>query len=103
MTRAQETTLGVLSVDACRAWLIILFAGSQAYQSWSQQPLGPTLGYPTQLELPATWTASPAASQPTLTATSPPTLTLETETPPSPFLACNNLPTMTILGIGTDI
>ena len=103
MTRAQKTTLGVLSIVACSAWLIILFLGSQVYQSWSQQPLGPTLGYPTQLELPATWTASPAASQPTLTATFPPTLTLETETPSSPFLACNNLPTMTILGIGTDL
>ncbi len=103
MTRAQKTTLGVLSVVACSAWLIILFVGSQAYQSWSHQPLGPTLGYPTQLEVPATWTASPAASQPTLTATFPPTLTLETETPSSPFLECNNLPTMTILGIGTDI
>jgi LCP family protein required for cell wall assembly len=103
MTRAQKTTLGVLSIVACSVWLIILFTGSQAYQSWSQQPLGPTLGYPTQLELPATWTASPVAAQPTPTATSVPTLTLETETPSSPFLACNNLPTMTILGIGTDV
>lgn len=103
MTRAQKTTLGVLSVVACSSWLIIFFAGSQAYQSWSQQPLGPTLGYPTQLQLPATWTASPVGAQPTLTATIAPTLTLETETPSSPFLACNNLPTMTILGIGTDI
>lgn len=103
MTRAQKTTLGVLSVVACSVWLIMLFAGSQAYQSWSQQPLGPTLGYPTQLQLPATWTASPVVAQPTLTATIAPTLTLETETPSSPFLACNNLPTMTILGIGTDI
>lgn len=103
MTRAQKTTLGVLSVVACSIWLIILFAGSQAYQSWSQQPLGPTLGYPTQLQLPATWTASPIATQPTGTATSVPFQTLETETPSSPFLACNNLPTMTILGIGTDV
>ena len=103
MTRAQKTTLGVLSVVACSVWLIILFAGSQAYGSWSQQPLGPTLGYPAELQLPATWTASPAAAQPTFTATFPPTLTLETETPSSPFLACNNLPTMTILGIGTDV
>jgi LCP family protein required for cell wall assembly len=30
-------------------------------------------------------------------------LTLETETPASPFLACNDLPTMTVLAIGTDI
>jgi LCP family protein required for cell wall assembly len=103
MTRAQKTSLGVLSVVACSVWLIFLLAGSQAYQSWSQQPLGPTLGYPTHLQLPATWTASPAATQPTHTATSAPTLTLETETPSSPFLACNNLPTMTILGIGTDV
>lgn len=103
MTRAQKTTLGVLSIVACSIWLLILFAGSQAYQSWSQQPLGPTLGYPTQLQLPATWTASPVAAQPTETATLPPTITLETETPSSPFLACNNLPTMTILGIGTDV
>ena len=103
MTRAQKTTLGVLSVVACSVWLTILFTGSQAYQSWSQQPLGPTLGYPTQLQLPATWTASPVVAPPTLTATIAPTLTLETETPSSPFLACNHLPTMTILGIGTDI
>lgn len=103
MTRAQKITLGVLFVVACSVWLIIFFAGSQAYQSWSQQPLGPTLGYPTQLQLPATWTASPVATQPTLTATIAPTLTLETETPSSPFLACNDLPAMTILGIGTDV
>lgn len=103
MTRTQKTTLGVLSVVACSIWLIILFGGSQAYRSWSQQSLGPTLGYPTQLGLPATWTASPVAAQSTQTATSVSTLTLETETPSSPFLACHNLPTMTILGIGTDV
>ncbi|HKG55419.1 MAG TPA: hypothetical protein VKB04_14245, partial [Anaerolineales bacterium] len=33
-----------------------------------------------------------------------PTLTLETPTPISPFLACNvDLPSMTILAIGTDV
>ena len=75
-------------------------------QSWSAQPLGPTLGYPTPLGLPATWTASPAASQLTAmqTTTLAPTLAVETLTPVSPFLACNNdLPTMTVLAIGTDV
>jgi LCP family protein required for cell wall assembly len=103
MTRAQKTTLGVLSVVACSIWLALLTIGSQTYQSWSGQPLGPTLGYPTQLQLPATWTASPAVVQPTPPATLPPTLLPETATPASPFLACNNLPTMTVLAIGTDV
>jgi LCP family protein required for cell wall assembly len=73
------------------------------YQGWSQQPLGPTLSYPTQLQLPATWTASPAATQPMATASSLPASALATETPASPFLACSNLPGMTILAIGTDV
>lgn len=105
MTRTQRITLGVLSVIACGVWLLILYAGSQVYQTWSQQPLGPTLAYPTQLGLPATWTASPWALQTELPATMTivPTLALATETPSSPFLACNDLPTMTVLGIGTDI
>jgi LCP family protein required for cell wall assembly len=103
MTRAQKVTLGVLSVIACSVLLVVLSIASKTYQAWSQQPLGPTLAYPTQLQLPATWTASPAAviAQPTLTPA--PTLTLETETPGSPFLACNDLPTMTVLAIGTDV
>ena len=105
MTRAQKITLGVLAAIACGVWLGILSTTSYAYRSWSRQPLGPTLAYPTQLQLPATWTASPAAapgvSQPT--ATIVPTLSLETETPVSPFLTCNDLPAMTILAIGTDV
>ena len=96
-------TLGVLSVIACGIWLLILYAGSQVYKTWSQQPLGPTLGYPTELQLPATWTASPVSDPPTSTPTNVPTLASETETPSSPFLACNDLSTMTILTIGTDV
>jgi LCP family protein required for cell wall assembly len=103
MTRAQRTILGVLSTIVCGIWLLILYAGSQVYQTWSQQPLGPTLGYPTELQLPATWTASPAPEQTATTTTLTPTLTLETETPSSPFLACSHLPTMTVLAIGTDV
>jgi LCP family protein required for cell wall assembly len=103
MTRVQKIALGALSVIACGIWLALLYIASQAVQSWSGQPLGPTLGYPTPWQLPATWTASPAASQPTAIPTLAPTLTFETETPASPFLACNDLPTMTILAIGTDV
>jgi len=103
VTSAQKTTLGVLSTIACIVLLVILYIASQVYQDWSRLPLGPTLAYPTQLQLPATWTASAAPIQPTLPATLAPTLTRGTDTPASPFLACNNLPTMTILAIGTDV
>ena len=103
MTRAQKATLGVLSIVGCGIWLALLYIASQTYQTWSGQPLGPTLGYPTELLLPATWTASPVAAQPTTPATLVATLPVETETPASPFLACSDLPTMTILAIGTDV
>ena len=103
MTRAQKITLGVLSALTCSVLLVVLYIVSQAYQSWSGQPLGPTLAYSTQLQLPATWTASPAAAQPTATAILAPTFAFETETPSSLFMGCNDLPTMTILAIGTDV
>ena len=103
MTRVQKIALGVLSIIACGIWLALLSIASQMVQSWSGQPLGPTLGYPTPFQLPATWTASPAALQPTATIKVAPSLTFETETPASPFLACNDLPTMTVLAIGTDV
>jgi len=102
MTRAQKFTLGVLSVIACVVWLAVFYFIPRWYQAWSQQPLGPTLAYPTQLPPPATWTASPVALLPTLTA--PPGAVLETQTPVPPFLSCNNnLPTMTVLALGTDV
>ena len=101
MTRVQKITLGVLCVSACGIFLILLSIASQVYQAWSQQPLGPTLAFPTPWALPATWTASPGAPPPTVTLV--PTLSTETATPGSPFLACNGLPTMTVLAIGTDV
>ena len=101
MTEPQKISLGVLSAIACSLLLVVLYTGAQAYLAWSQQPLGPALNYPTEWELPATWTALPGATQPTITLA--PTISFETETPASPFLACNNLPTMTVLAIGTDI
>jgi LCP family protein required for cell wall assembly len=105
MTRVQKIALGVLSMIACSIWLGVLYTVSHAYQSWSQKPLGPTLAYATQLQLPATWTASPAALPPTsaATATLVPIVASATQTPSSPFLACSDLPTMTILALGTDV
>jgi len=102
MTRAQKFTLGVLSIIACALWLAVFYFVPQWYQGWSQQPLGPTLVSPTQFQLPATSVASPITILPTLTA--PPNAVFETQTPVPPFLSCNNnLPTMTVLAIGTDV
>src|SRR5258706_15932954 len=102
MTRAQKIILGVLSISVCAVWLAVVYFTGQWDRAWSQQPLGPTLAYPTQLQLPATWTASPvveAATQPTIILA--PTPKVQTQTPISPVLYCrNNLPTMTILGLG---
>jgi LCP family protein required for cell wall assembly len=100
MTRPQKTILGILSAIALGVLLVVLYTASQAYQDWSQRPLGPALEYPTEWQLPVTWTAAPATSQATITLA--PTLAFETETPASPFLACNDLPPMTVLAIGTD-
>jgi LCP family protein required for cell wall assembly len=100
MTGAQKLTLGLLSVLACSLLLAGLYVAAQATRAWSEQPLGPTLGYSTAWQLPPTWTASPGAPRPTTTLA--PTVAFETQTPPSPFLACNLAPTMTVLAIGTD-
>jgi LCP family protein required for cell wall assembly len=100
MSRPQKITLGILALLACGLLLAVFYTGAQAYRGWTQKPLGPALDYPTVWELPATWTASPGASGPTLTLA--PTLNFATETPASPFLPCGDLPTMTILAIGSD-
>lgn len=100
MSNLQKVSLGILSTIACVLFITIVYIAMQAYRSWTQQPLGPALDYPTPWVLPATWTASPGASAPTLTLV--PTLNFDTETPASPFLPCNNLPTLTLLAIGVD-
>jgi len=96
----QKFILGILSAIACLLFLTVLYIGAQAYRSWTRQPLGPALDYPTPWELPATWTISPNIPQPATTLA--PTLGFETETPASPFLPCANLPAVTILAIGSD-
>ena len=100
MTKTQKITLGILSIIACVLAFGIFYEGVEAYRSWSQKPLGPVLDYPTPLGLPATWTAFP--STPRATGTLAPTMVYSTETPMSPFSPCTNLPTMMILGIGSD-
>jgi len=100
MKKTEKITLTILGAIACILFFVVLYMGAQAYLVWTRQPLGPVLDYPTPRGLPATWTASPGASQPALTLT--PTLSFETETPASPFLPCGDLPTMTILAIGND-
>lgn len=101
MTRAQKITLGVLFLLTCGIWLVVLSITSHSYRTWMQKPLGPPLGYPTPWQMPATWTASPGALQPTVTLA--PASTVEAQTPGSPFLVCSDLPTMTLLAIGTDV
>jgi LCP family protein required for cell wall assembly len=101
MTRTQKFILGLLSIFACFTWLLFALLTSEGYRAWSQQPLGPTLAFAAEWQLPATWTAPAEATQPTVTIG--PTAALETSTPASPFLACNNVPAMTILAIGTDV
>ena len=100
MSNSQKLTLGILSVIACGLLMVVTYSVGQAYLIWTQQPLGPALDYPTPWELPATWTVSPGTLQPTHTLAT--TLSFETETPASPFLPCGNLPTMTVLAIGSD-
>jgi LCP family protein required for cell wall assembly len=100
MKSSQKAALGTLSVLAGILLSAVAYLAAQTYLSWTRQPLGPVLDYATAWELPATWTASPGASAPTLTLA--PTLSFGTETPASPFLPCTNLPTMNLLAIGTD-
>jgi LCP family protein required for cell wall assembly len=105
MTRNQKLILGILTVTACSTWLLIFLTTSKTVNTWREQPLGPTLSYPTELQLPATWTASPAAGATSTTTTPLASLApSDTLTPIPPFLVCNyNLPAMTVLAIGTDV
>jgi hypothetical protein len=98
-TNSQKVALGTLSVLTCILFVSVVYLGTQAYLSWTRQPLEPVLDYPTAWELPATWTVSPGASEATLKLS--PTLSFATETPDSPFLPCTDLSTMNLLAIGT--
>jgi LCP family protein required for cell wall assembly len=104
MKPTQKIALAVLSTFACMAAGISYYYANQAYQAWSQKPLGPVLESPTprQRQLPPTWTVPPSA-QPLSTTTLAPTQDFATNTPALSILPpCYGLPPMTILAIGTD-
>ena len=85
---------------------VFSFLVYDAYQGWAQEPLGPELAiFPTSTPyiFPLTWTPFPEdIPQIQETRTPLPTLVAETPTSLSPLFACNDLPTMIILGIGSD-
>ena len=100
MTQNQKFTLGVLSILACGLLAMVLITGMQTYQTWSRQPLASTLDFPFANTVATEIPTYLGVSQPTITLA--PTLPIATETQASPFLSCNDLPTMIILVIGTD-
>ena len=100
MTKSQKIIFSIIVFFICILIFAILYEGEKAYTAWAQKPLGPVLDYPTPNKLPPTWTLLPGTPQATRTPL--PTLTDETETPMPPFLSCADLPTMIILGIGSD-
>ena len=99
MTKSQKIILIIMAISACALSLGIFHEGIDLYRDWSQKPLGPALDS-TPWELPATWTVEPNSLGQTRTPL--PTFGYETETPVPPFFSCADLPTMMLLGIGSD-
>lgn len=112
MSGFQKAVLGILTVTACCLSAIVVLLGTQAWQSWSQQPLGPALSNPVAYStwaLPPTWTASPPAQQ---TAAPDDPVTLERTPIPTAIIAPTSLPLfapacgapamMNILVVGAD-
>lgn len=103
MTKAQKITLGILLLLIFILGLVVFNLGMQVYGGWVREPLGPALDYPTPYEFPPTWTPFPyQTAAPEITRTPLPTLAAETFTPVPAFFSCSALPTMLILGIGSD-
>ena len=100
MKKSQKFLLGFMIFFICLLSFGILYEGVEVYRSWSQKPLGPILDYPTPEDFPPT--STPFAAESFATGTLAPTMVYSTETPASVFSPCSNLPTMTILGIGSD-
>ncbi len=104
MTKAQKVTLTILTIMICMMTFALYDAAVDFYQGWAQEPLGPELAaFPTSTPyvFPPTWTPFPESTLPA-TRTPLPTIIAETPTPVSPLFACNDLPTMILLGIGSD-
>ena len=100
MSKSQKLILSILTGIGCILSLVIINSASNIYKLWLQQPLGPALKSSTPIKLAGTWTATHTTQQANITHA--PTIKIGAETPSSPFLPCNNLPTMTILAIGVD-
>ena len=104
MTRRQKITLTILSGTILVMAFLVYGVAKDVYNGWAQEPLGPELAvYPTSTPyvFPATWT--PFVSNAFQATRTPlPTIIAETPTAASPLFACNNLPTMIILALGSD-
>jgi LCP family protein required for cell wall assembly len=104
MSRGQKITFTILMILICIMSFAFYDAAMDVYQGWAQEPLGPELAdFPTSTSyiFPPTWTPIPAPTD-QATKTPLPTIIAETPTPVSPLFACNDLPTMILLGIGSD-
>ena len=101
MSNSQKLILSILTGIGCILSLVIINSASNIYKLWLQQPLGPALKSSTPIKLAGTWTATHTTQQANITL-APTTIKIGAETPSSPFLPCNNLPTMSILAIGVD-
>lgn len=100
MTKTQKIILGVLLV---LNFALLYGVGMKVYDGWAQEPLGPVLDYPTPYKFPPTWTPVPQETLATQATRTPfATFALETSTPVPAFFACSALPTMMILGVGSD-
>jgi len=104
VTKAQKVTLAILTLIICVLSFAIYNLAKDTYTNWAQEPLGPELAaFPTSTPyvFPPTWTPLPISTL-DATRTPLPTIAAETPTPVSPLFACHDLPTMILLGIGSD-
>ena len=101
MSKGQKITLFFLSLMICALSVAI---GMELYSGWAQEPLGPQLAdFPTSTAyvFPPTWTPEVTGTD-QRTRTPLPTISGGTPTSSAPLLACNDLPTLIILAIGSD-
>lgn len=106
MTVPQKIILGILSISACALVSLIAYLGFESYSVYASRPLGPALSLPsvTPWSLPATWTASPPATNAAITfsgQTPAPTLVTVTDTP-NVIARCGGPLVMHLLAVGSD-
>lgn len=108
MTVSQKIILGVLATAACALLSAVVYLGVDTYSTYASRPLGPGLSLPsaTPWSLPATWTASPPATQSIIlisgqTAVPASTLVTVTDTPQQ-SARCGGPAVMHLLAVGSD-